>query len=706
MRGHIQQLLFAVFVAALAVDASAQTTLTATPGSATLDGVISSGEYTGPALVTANNVTMYAMGDGNDLYLAVQWTDKTNTMSVDKHLWTYDGTAWSQTGNEDRFGFIFDMGLNGADGASCTTMCHFDGLMRTNTGIADNWHWKAARGGVAMGYVDDKNVRTDNFHGDAGVSAYADNGSDSNGNPSFMPTGGPGTSVTYLTQDQAAQDLAQANTSLPAAIAVPFDPNAGWAAGAKIPGYINRVPSGDRASVLSRATFDNGVWTVEFKRSYAGSPGDFTVTPGRSVAFTHEIFDNEGGSHPNDGVDGTIYTLDFAQLTGSTRLVVGSGAPVMDGTVTPGEWTSQPLITANGVTMNAMADGNDFYLSAQWVDKSGTESINKHLWAYDGTSWTQSGDEDRFGLIFDMGLNGTDGANCTTMCHFDGVMRTNNGVVDNWHWKAARGGTALGYVDDKWVGTDTMHGDSGTSAYSDNGADANGNPQFMAANGPAESPVFLGMDAAAMTAMTAHSSAAVSMATTFDPNAAWVNGSTIPGYVMRVPDGDRASVTTSSSYKNGVWTVEFKRAYAGTEHDFAVVPGGTVDFTHEIFDNEGHEHPNDGIDGTIYTLDFSTITGVEELATDEIPVTYDLEQNYPNPFNPVTRIRFNVSNSEHVALNVYDSLGRLVKTLVNRDMVPGRYEVEFSGEGLASGIYFYQLMAQKSVETRQMVLLK
>jgi hypothetical protein len=65
-------------------------------------------------------------------------------------------------------------------------------------------------------------------------------------------------------------------------------------------------------------------------------------------------------------------------------------------------------------------------------------------------------------------------------------------------------------------------------------------------------------------------------------------------------------------------------------------------------------------------------------------------------------------------LKVYDLLGREVATLVNEEKPAGSYEVEFDGDGLTSGIYFYQLRAgdpstgsgQSFVETKKMVLLK
>jgi hypothetical protein len=90
-----------------------------------------------------------------------------------------------------------------------------------------------------------------------------------------------------------------------------------------------------------------------------------------------------------------------------------------------------------------------------------------------------------------------------------------------------------------------------------------------------------------------------------------------------------------------------------------------------------------------------------------------LEQNTPNPFNPRTVIRYWIESSGPVRLNVYDVRGRLVRTLVDAEQngrtVP--YSVVWdgrdnAGEAVASGVYFYQLVAPGFVETRKMILLK
>lgn len=85
---------------------------------------------------------------------------------------------------------------------------------------------------------------------------------------------------------------------------------------------------------------------------------------------------------------------------------------------------------------------------------------------------------------------------------------------------------------------------------------------------------------------------------------------------------------------------------------------------------------------------------------------FRLEQNYPNPFNPLTKIRFSLSAPQHVTLKVYNLSGHEVKTIIDAWKPKGRYEVEFDGSGLASGVYFYKLTAGNFIETKKFLLLK
>jgi len=86
--------------------------------------------------------------------------------------------------------------------------------------------------------------------------------------------------------------------------------------------------------------------------------------------------------------------------------------------------------------------------------------------------------------------------------------------------------------------------------------------------------------------------------------------------------------------------------------------------------------------------------------------TFILSQNFPNPFNPATIISWQVPVSSHITLKVYDDLGKEVSTLVNEEKPAGKYEVEFDASALASGVYFYTIIAGDFMDTKKMILMK
>lgn len=98
-------------------------------------------------------------------------------------------------------------------------------------------------------------------------------------------------------------------------------------------------------------------------------------------------------------------------------------------------------------------------------------------------------------------------------------------------------------------------------------------------------------------------------------------------------------------------------------------------------------------------------TSVRPLGT-SLPSKFVLYQNYPDPFNPTTVIRYELPANLHVALNIFDVLGRQVQTLVNERQSAGSHSVKFEGANLASGVYFYTLEAGQYHDTKKMLLLK
>jgi hypothetical protein len=100
-----------------------------------------------------------------------------------------------------------------------------------------------------------------------------------------------------------------------------------------------------------------------------------------------------------------------------------------------------------------------------------------------------------------------------------------------------------------------------------------------------------------------------------------------------------------------------------------------------------------------------TITDVKE-GSPEMPKNFALHQNYPNPFNPKTTIRYDLPSAGLVSIKVFDILGREVRTLVNEVQNAGFKSVKFDVNGLASGVYFYRLIAGEFVAARKLLLAK
>jgi len=97
-----------------------------------------------------------------------------------------------------------------------------------------------------------------------------------------------------------------------------------------------------------------------------------------------------------------------------------------------------------------------------------------------------------------------------------------------------------------------------------------------------------------------------------------------------------------------------------------------------------------------------------------IPMTFNLNQNHPNPFNPGTKISWQSPVSSHQTLKVFDILGNEIVTLVDEYKPAGMYNVQFTMNNLASGVYFYQLKVvdpeinsgQSFIQTKKMMFLK
>jgi len=162
-------------------------------------------------------------------------------------------------------------------------------------------------------------------------------------------------------------------------------------------------------------------------------------------------------------------------------------------------------------------------------------------------------------------------------------------------------------------------------------------------------------------------------------------------------------------------------------HYFTVYRGDSADFAPDPLNAVHHPTGTDWLDtvaqGWRYHYKISAtddagnesdasspgvLTAAEESGP---PRDFALHQNVPNPFNPVTAIAFDVPVRTRVKLAIYDVSGRLIRTIVDREMAPGYKRVSWdgkdeSGRDAASGVYFYRLFMPGFIQSRKMILVR
>ena len=117
-----------------------------------------------------------------------------------------------------------------------------------------------------------------------------------------------------------------------------------------------------------------------------------------------------------------------------------------------------------------------------------------------------------------------------------------------------------------------------------------------------------------------------------------------------------------------------------------------------------------GSDSRIYKFNLDSTVGIGNGSSTMLK-SFSLEQNYPNPFNPETNITNHTPKVSHVKLRVYDSIGRVVRTLVNTTQLAGSHVVTLNGRDdfdykVSSGIYFYSFKSDDFKATKRMLLIK
>jgi len=104
-------------------------------------------------------------------------------------------------------------------------------------------------------------------------------------------------------------------------------------------------------------------------------------------------------------------------------------------------------------------------------------------------------------------------------------------------------------------------------------------------------------------------------------------------------------------------------------------------------------------------------TGIEEIESVQIPLTFSLFHNKPNPFSRLTEIRYGIPYTNKINISIFSPTGEEIIRLVNNTHNPGWYSVRWNGKDskgkiCPNGIYFYRLVTSEYQATRKMLMLR
>jgi len=304
----------------------------------------------------------------------------------------------------------------------------------------------------------------------------------------------------------------------------------------------------------------------------AGADGmdgvDATVPDPVDTSFSFAVTNNSGGTHR--GMD--VLTLDFDGAAASGTTVVSTRVtqpPRIDGRDggETAEWggfgsdvTFDAGTAANGITgatLRSVYNDQYIYFFAQWTETTGDgatvgASTTRRQYAYDGSVWSRTGNEDRafFAFPIDDAAFATGG--CTSACHGTTMAAPTDAIWDVWHWKASRTGPTH-TVDDKWWDDGTFAGTPNNGRNSDEGMSAYWEP------GSGTAPAWMPADIVAGAGAYDYP-VWVWEVVPFDSSLSWASGDSFPGVINRIPTGSRGDTTAVARFDTDTWTLEIKRA--------------------------------------------------------------------------------------------------------------------------------------------------
>jgi hypothetical protein len=184
-------------------------------------------------------------------------------------------------------------------------------------------------------------------------------------------------------------------------------------------------------------------------------------------------------------------------------------------------------------------------------------------------------------------------------------------------------------------------------------------------------------------------------------------------YAYQVEVGRFANAQKSHIW-NSIYNGPHFASYGGTA--FAVYPDTTkIMFGTPSFTNAGARDyslkagslgKSAGTDGKDVGYIAAGLATAIEKYSDQVPVSFQLSQNYPNPFNPTTTIQFTIAKAGIYSLQVFNVLGQRVASLLDKEVSPGVYRLQFDASKLTSGMYVYTLKGANVNISQKMMLLK
>ena len=132
-----------------------------------------------------------------------------------------------------------------------------------------------------------------------------------------------------------------------------------------------------------------------------------------------------------------------------------------------------------------------------------------------------------------------------------------------------------------------------------------------------------------------------------------------------------------------------------------------VDIPEVTEDFDGNPRVNGSYD--VGAFEYAEATGFEFITS--ISEGFELYNNFPNPFNPETNISFSIGETSRVTLQIYNSLGEKILTIVDKNLLPGKYNYSWygsdqNGKMVSSGVYYYRIIAGNFIETKKMLFIK